>query len=88
MAVGQSQLEKVIYEIDRGADVSQLEDEYMSNMTDTQERITKEVRLTSESSSFGGELRTRHGSAGIGASTSEDDSDRRRVLLQDGGGQA
>ena len=85
MVVGQSQLEKVIYEIDRGADVSQLEVEYM---TSTQERITKEVRLTSESSSFGGELRTRHGSAGIGASTSEDDSDGRRVLLQDGGGQA
>ena len=40
----QSQLERAIYDIKRGANVSQLEDEYM---TRTRERIIKEVRLAS-----------------------------------------
>ena len=44
MAVGQSQLEKVIYEIDRGAGVSQLEDEHMMS---TQERTVSPRRYVS-----------------------------------------
>jgi hypothetical protein len=42
MAAGQSQLERAICEIKRGADVSQLEDEYRIS---TRERNIKEVRL-------------------------------------------
>ena len=50
MAVGQSQLEQAIYDIKRGANVSQLRDDY--NIS-TRERIIKEVRLAT--SSFVGE---------------------------------
>ena len=44
MAVGQSQLERAIYDIKRGANVSQLEDVYKIS---TRERIIEEVRLAS-----------------------------------------
>jgi len=46
MTVEQSRLERAIHEIKRGANVSQLEDEYMIS---TRERIIKEVRLASPS---------------------------------------
>jgi hypothetical protein len=44
MAVEQTELDRTIYEIKRGADVSQLEDEYKIS---TRERIIKEVRRLS-----------------------------------------
>ena len=44
MAVRQSQLERAIYDIKRGVNVSQLEGVYKIS---TRERIIKEVRLTS-----------------------------------------
>jgi len=47
MAVGKSQLKRANYEMKRGANVSQLEDEYM---TGTREHVTKEVRLATPSS--------------------------------------
>ena len=46
MAVGQSQLERAIYDIKRGANVSQLRDDY--NIS-TRERVIKEVRLATSS---------------------------------------
>ena len=42
MAVGQTQLERAIYEIKRGANVSQLNNGYMIS---TRERVIKEARL-------------------------------------------
>ena len=82
MAVGQSQLERAIYDIKRGANVSQLHDDYKIS---TRQRIIKEVRLATPVFV----ARMRRGSAGIGESTGHsDDSDGRCVLLKDGRGQA